>query len=75
MNAGGSMVEDQDAVEFKQFRLKLLGFLRLPVAVSETQLRDALRSISENVLVTYLKRAKGMQQPIPIKNPQAIELD
>ena len=58
------MVEDADVAEFKQFRLKLIGFLRLPLSVGETQLRETLRDSSENVLANYLRRAERAHQTV-----------
>jgi hypothetical protein len=45
-------------LEFSQFRLKLIEFLKLPPSVSETALRETIRGISPNVYRNYLMRAE-----------------
>ena len=47
---------EQDIVEWRQFRSKLVEFFRLPVNVTESGLRGALNSCSPNLLNTYLRR-------------------
>ena len=42
---------------FRQFRRRVIGFLRLPLDVSESDLRDALNAISPNLLANYKHRA------------------
>ncbi len=48
-------------LEFRQFRLKLIEFLKLPVNVSEAALRDLIKSVSPNVYRNYLTRAKRVE--------------
>lgn len=48
-------------LEFGQFRLKLIEFLKLPVNVSEAALRELIKSISPNVYRNYLTRAKRVE--------------
>ncbi|MGA2188683.1 MAG: hypothetical protein ABSH33_09135 [Steroidobacteraceae bacterium] len=52
--AGGSFDE---LMTFKRFRLNVIGFLRLPHDVSESALRDAIKSSSPNLLASYKDRA------------------
>ena len=42
---------------FRQFRRRVIGFLRLPLGVSESALRDALNAISPDLLASYKHRA------------------
>ena len=42
---------------FTQFRRSVIGFLRLPLGVSESDLRDALNAISPSLLASYKHRA------------------
>jgi hypothetical protein len=48
-------------LEFSQFRLKLIEFLKLPLNVSETALRELIRGISPNVYRNYLRRAERVE--------------
>ena len=50
-----------DVLEFSQFRLKLVEFLKLPLNVSEAALRDMLKATSPNVYRNYLERAKRVE--------------
>jgi len=42
---------------FRQFRRRVIAFLRLPLGVSESTLRDALNAISPDLLASYKRRA------------------
>jgi hypothetical protein len=46
-----------DVLAFRQFRRNVIGFLRLPLDVGESDLRDALSVISPNLLAVYKHRA------------------
>ena len=46
-----------ELLAFRQFRRNIIGFLRLPLDVSESALRDALNTISPNLLASYKQRA------------------
>jgi hypothetical protein len=46
-----------ELLAFKQFRRNVIGFLKLPLDVSESDLRDALNAISPNLLANYKHRA------------------
>jgi hypothetical protein len=46
-----------DLLAFRQFRRNVIGFLRFPLDVSESALRDALNTISPNLLASYKHRA------------------
>jgi hypothetical protein len=47
---------DDEIAELQQFRLKLIGLLRLPVNISEPLLREALRSTNADAFAQYLGR-------------------
>jgi hypothetical protein len=46
-----------DVLAFRQFRRNVVGFLRLPLDVRESALRDALHTISPGLLAIYKHRA------------------
>jgi hypothetical protein len=46
-----------DILAFRQFRCSVLRFLRLPLDVGESELRDALNAISPNLLAVYKQRS------------------
>ena len=46
-----------ELLAFRQFRRNIIGFLRLPPDVSESALRDALNTVSPNLLAGYKQRA------------------
>ena len=46
-----------DVLAFRQFRRNVIAFLRLPLDVSESELRDALNAISPSFLAIYKHRA------------------
>jgi hypothetical protein len=48
-------------LEFSQFRLKLIEFLKLPLNVSEAALREKIKGISPNVYRNYLTRAERVE--------------
>jgi hypothetical protein len=50
-----------EVLEFSQFRLKLIEFLKLPLNVSETTLREVIKESSPNVYRNYLARAKRVE--------------
>ena len=47
-----------DIFKFRQFRLNVIGFLRLPLDISEGELRDVIKRRSDNLLASYLLRAE-----------------
>ena len=47
---------DDEIAELQQFRLKLIGFLRLPLNINETKLREVLHSTNAAALDKYLSR-------------------
>jgi hypothetical protein len=49
--------QSDDILAFKQFRRNVIGFLRLPLDASESELRDALNAISPNLFAEYKHRA------------------
>ena len=44
--------------KFKHFRFNLIRFLRLPIDISEGDLRNAIRRCSANVFAEYMSRAQ-----------------
>jgi hypothetical protein len=46
-----------DLLAFRQFRRNVIEFLRFPLDVSESALRDSLNTISPNLLASYKHRA------------------
>jgi hypothetical protein len=50
-----------EVLEFSQFRLKLIEFLKLPLNVSETALREVIKGSSPSVYRNYLMRAKRVE--------------
>ena len=47
-----------DVFKFRRFRLNIIGFLKLPLGVNETTLRDVIKGSSINLLAHYLARAE-----------------
>jgi hypothetical protein len=47
-----------DVFKFRRFRFNLVRFLRLPMDISEADLRDAILECSVNVFANYVIRAK-----------------
>jgi hypothetical protein len=56
-NSSYDQKQSDDVLAFRQFRRNVIGFLRLPLDVSEGDLRDALIVISPNLLAVYKLRA------------------
>jgi hypothetical protein len=59
-----SLVSTHDAVEiydvfkFRRFRLNVIGFLKLPLSVSESALREVIKESSTHLFVNYMSRAE-----------------
>jgi hypothetical protein len=51
-----------EALKFSQFRFKLIEFLKLPLDVGETALREVLERISCGVCRNYLARAERVDE-------------
>jgi hypothetical protein len=51
-------------LEFGQFRLKLIEFLKLPLNISETALREMIKGISPNIYRNYLARAERVEDSL-----------
>jgi hypothetical protein len=49
---------DFDLFKFRRFRMNLIGFLKLPLGISETELREVIKACSVNLLATYDARAR-----------------
>jgi hypothetical protein len=47
-----------DVFKFRRFRFNLVRFLRLPLDISETDLRNAIMRCSANVFADYVARAE-----------------
>jgi hypothetical protein len=52
----------REALKFSQFRLKLIEFLKLPLDISERELREVLERTSPNVHRNYLARAERVDE-------------
>ena len=50
-------IKSDELLAFRQFRRNIIGFLRLPRDVSESELREALNTISPTLLSRYKNRA------------------
>jgi len=55
--------------KFRRFRLNLLRFLRLPLDIRESALRDVIKARSENLLTHYVMRADNARMFPPIREP------
>ncbi len=60
-----------DVFAFRQFRLNVIEFLRLPLDVSEAVLRDVLKQCSSNLFAGYLARLERAHEEsgAPIEVP------
>ena len=60
-----------DLFAFRRFRLNVIGFLRLPLDVSEAALRDVLRQCSSSLFAGYLARLERAHEEsgAPIEVP------
>ena len=47
-----------DVIKFRRFRFNLVRLLRLPLDISEKDLRDAIMQCSVNVFANYVARAR-----------------
>jgi hypothetical protein len=47
-----------DVFKFRRFRLNLIGFLKLPLGISEDALPEVIKGCSVNLLANYLARAE-----------------
>jgi len=56
-NNSDDQKQSDDILAFKQFRRNVIGFLRLPLDASESELRDTLNAISPNLFAVYKHRA------------------
>jgi hypothetical protein len=52
----------REALEFSQFRFKLIEFLKLPSDIGETALRDVLERTSRGACRNYLARAERVDE-------------
>jgi hypothetical protein len=69
-----------DMFKFRRFRFNLIRFLRLPLDISETDLRNAIMRCSVNVFADYVIRAKragaesgGPVEAIVGQSPRTVE--
>lgn len=53
--------QEFDVFKFRRFRLNLIGFLKLPLDVSEDVLRDIVQGWSANLLLCYLARCASQR--------------
>ena len=56
-NNSDDQEQSDDILAFKQFRRNVIGFLRLPLDASESELRDTLNAISPSLFAVYKHRA------------------
>ena len=59
-------VPQTDVFKFRRFRLNLVSFLRLPLGVSEHELRDVIKECSVSLYAAYLARAERSSQEWPV---------
>jgi hypothetical protein len=52
----------REALKFSQFRFKLIEFLKLPLDIGETALREVLERTSSGVCRNYLARAERVDE-------------
>ena len=57
-----STTQIREALEFSQFRFKLIKFLRLPFDIGEPALREVLERTSSGVRRNYLARAERVDE-------------
>ena len=70
--------QDYTVFKFRRFRLNLIGFLRLPLGVSENALRDVIKGCSANLLANYMARAERVAEsraPDLLASDQTCRLD
>jgi hypothetical protein len=63
----------QEALRFSQFRFKLIQFLKLPVDIRETALREVLERTGCGVCRNYLARAERVDEIL--KSEDTLEMD
>jgi hypothetical protein len=51
-------IPSHDVFKFRRFRLNVISFLRLPLGVSENELREVIKECSANLHACYLARAE-----------------
>jgi hypothetical protein len=56
-NNSDDQKQSDDILAFRQFRRNVIGFLRLPLDASESELRDTLNAVSPNLFAVYKHRA------------------
>jgi hypothetical protein len=59
---GGAVCLKDDIANVKEFRSRLIEFLRLPLDIRESQLREALQECSPAVLANYTRRVEWVQR-------------
>jgi hypothetical protein len=50
--------EVYDVFKFRRFRLNVIGFLKLPLSVGESALREVIKESSTHLFVNYMSRAE-----------------
>jgi hypothetical protein len=60
-----------DVFRFRRFRLNVIGFLKLPLSVSEKALRDVIKACSVNLHANYVARADYVitNSDVPVQDP------
>jgi hypothetical protein len=68
----------QEALGFSRFRFRLIEFLKLPLNIRESALRDVLEQTCCGVYRNYLARAERVERILKYEDnfkPDALELD
>jgi hypothetical protein len=65
-----------DVFKFRRFRLNVIGFLRLPLGVSESTLRDVIKGSSVNLFAQYMARAEraAAKSAAPVQVASRVEV-
>jgi hypothetical protein len=63
----------REALSFSQFRFKLIAFLKLPLNIGETALREVLERTSRGVFRNYLARAERVDEIL--RSEDTLEMD
>jgi hypothetical protein len=58
----------REALKFSQFRFKLIEFLKLPLDIRETALREVLERTSCGVCRNYLARAERIDEILKLED-------
>ncbi len=62
-----------DVFKFRRFRLNLIRFLRLPLGIKESALREVLRGRSQHLLASYEARAEMATSEVAAPEPASVK--